>query len=303
MYIRYDEIFKGGTFGTNDTFVYDTSEHRSFLDTYATFDKMRFEELFEVQFYEKDILVESSKYTMRLLESIMHRDDYRELYHGPSVVRLVKNNKKYKLYFNETLPSFETSDAKIWIKNGKLHRTSGPAKIKTNMNSRVEIWYNNGKFHRDDNLPAQLIYYIDSHSNESLQSSHFFKNGKKIKYIDHYEDTYQLKILDKNNNLHNEDGPAEIEYNSSGVETGLCSYYYKGKRHRLDGPAYICKDHSNVIWYHFYIDNKFIGSKSANTNVEPPEYKVSVNAYLRKKRNQSIRTRDWKLKKLLSLGD
>jgi hypothetical protein len=64
----------------------------------------------------------------------------------------------------------------FWYKNGKLHRTDGPASTYTTGDTH---WYNTGKLHRD--------------------------NGPAVEYADGYVCWYQ------NGNRHRTDGPA-VEY-------------------------------------------------------------------------------------------
>ena len=80
---------------------------------------------------------------------------------------------------------------KHWVKNGKIHRLNGPAKISYDDGlKRFERWYENGKLHRL-NGPAEIWYYETG----LIEAEVWYENGK----------------------LHRLNGPAYIEYQDTGL--------------------------------------------------------------------------------------
>lgn len=109
--------------------------------------------------------------------------------------------------------------------NYKYNREEGPAKIvKRNNRSFINEWYIDGKRHRDK-YPAVENYFND-------------ENDFVIHHIDVETNMLLKKGIYKwyeNDLLHrNTDNPAVIIIDNIGK---TLSYYYKGKIHRLLGPA------------------------------------------------------------------
>ena len=88
-------------------------------------------------------------------------------------------------------------ESKLWYKNGRLHRTDGPA---VEWPNGYKEWYLNGKLHKEDG-PARE-----------------WPDGNKLEWW-------------LNNKRHREDGPA-IE-----CKNGHKEWWLNGKLHREDGPA------------------------------------------------------------------
>jgi hypothetical protein len=114
--------------------------------------------------------------------------------------------------FDDVLMIKSDGNTTYYNKNGKKHRTDGPAVEYADRiagASRAE-WWIKGKLHRTDGPAIE------------------YANGTKYWYI--------------KGKLHRTDGPA-VEY-----ATGKKEWYIKGKLHRTDGPAIEMADGTNM-WY------------------------------------------------------
>ena len=120
------------------------------------------------------------------------------------------------------------------MKDGKLHREDGPAKIwlyptydRSKLPTYVigQEWYVNGERHRTDG-PAGFILFINMPGSHN-QSIHGTLNWRKH---------WNLNGVD-----HREDGPSHI------TSKGYISYSVNGQLHRTDGPAVI-DENGQVSW-------------------------------------------------------
>lgn len=87
----------------------------------------------------------------------------------------------------------------------------------------------------------------------------YYENGNKFyKTIRYFDDSKQIKEIEyfKNDNLHNEQGPASILYYPNG-EKHIEYYYCEGKYHRKNGPAIISYfKNGSIRKYYYYYNNE-----------------------------------------------
>ena len=108
--------------------------------------------------------------------------------------------------------SYEGGREERWTKNGKLHRTDGPALLEYHKSGFLwlKAYYHNGLSHKKVG-PATITYK----ANGKLSSEEYYIDG----------------------GLHREDGPATIEYFDHGDGIEWEAWYVNGSMHREDGPA------------------------------------------------------------------
>jgi hypothetical protein len=179
---------------------------------------------------------------------VLHRDD------GPAHA-IYKNGKPVLEHWYQNGSTHRDSDSpacthinndkktEIWYKDNVKHREGAPAQIETRLNDigyDIEKWFFMGVAHRDTKDGPQetwknsvgTVYkqiWLDKdkgHHREDGPSFIMYQpNGQVAKE--------EWKI---NNKLHrdSEDGPAYIDNMNNDIR-----YYWKGKIHRLDGPAWV----------------------------------------------------------------
>lgn len=127
-----------------------------------------------------------------------------------------------------------TPGAKFWYLNNTYHREDGPAVL---WNDGSEEWWQHGEKHRTDE-PAMF--------DPNRGDAQWWVNGQ----------------------LHRVGGPASIQFKANknrGVAgepewvEASSSWFYQDARHRIDGPARICRDGSHEWW--------LFGNKSSETEV------------------------------------
>lgn len=80
----------------------------------------------------------------------------------------------------------------------------------------------------------------------------------KVNYQVFDNNRYKVFYLNKFDQLHNDFGPAQIEYLGKNGEKSLEVYYFNGKRHHLNGPAQISYDSNGDVEEHYIINDKHI---------------------------------------------
>ena len=108
----------------------------------------------------------------------------------------------------------------IWLLNGQIHRTNGPAHIKYRDERITESWYIDGKLHRTDG-PARITYY-DDHKTIDYESWWF------------------------ENKCHRLDGPAKTMYDKNGV-IQWTGWYLDGKKVNDDGDPKLFDERWNEL--------------------------------------------------------
>ena len=123
-----------------------------------------------------------------------------------------------------------TRDKIQWTRNGKLHRTDGPATINVN---GTQWWYINGRVHRYDG-PA--IIYADGTQVWCIDDKCHRTDGPAIINAD------GLQAWFVDDELHRTDGPAVI------YADGLQEWYINGRFHRTDASYNLCRWFARVVY-------------------------------------------------------
>lgn len=140
------------------------------------------------------------------------------------------NDEYYRVFDHPSVIVMRPCSSKLWFKNGKLHRTTGPAYISYDKYGTIfkKMWYFNGKLYRKG-APATIFYW---------------------------DEMIEKEIWYQNDLVHRNDGPAVVDYRKNGLKV-LEQWFEDGKQQRKDGPAWVryCDNCSKIeeIWYH---DNK-----------------------------------------------
>lgn len=119
------------------------------------------------------------------------------------------------------------TDTRMWLRNGLLHRLTGPALI---VATDHEAWYREGKLHREDG-PARIFQGIEE----------WWRNGRE-----HRDGGPAFSFPGgcfwyQNGEFHRDDGPADVSDTAQ-------SWYRHGRLHREDGPAVVYTD-GLECWY------------------------------------------------------
>lgn len=132
-------------------------------------------------------------------------------------------------------------------KNDKLHREDGPAFIEfsDDENPISEQWYIRGRKGRKDG-PAETRYYLNG--KPKLQK--WFINGSFGRKdggptVVEYDQSGKIKTeqwLDSYGLSNRKDGPAFVSADGTKI------WYYKGNRHRFDGPAVESPEGNQYYW-------------------------------------------------------
>ena len=120
----------------------------------------------------------------------------------------------------------------IWMVNGKLHRTDGPAMELANGDKE---WWLNRKLHRTDG-PA--VEYANG-------GKEWWVNGERHRTDGPAVELPHRKVWYVNGKRHRTDGPA-VEW-SIHSDSGK-QWWINGKRHRTDGPAIERSDGEKQWW-------------------------------------------------------
>ncbi len=149
------------------------------------------------------------------------------------------------------------SDGCEWYFNGQLHRDNGPAVISE---EKGLSWYKHGKLHRL-NGPAYIWYksikkwYVDGKLHRI--------NGPAI--IDHGRQEWFYRGL-----RHRVKGPAYDDY-----DKGHREWFYYGKRHNTNGPAYIDLKNGIKEWFHHGKYHRIDGAAVIRRNEKIKQYWVN----------------------------
>lgn len=148
------------------------------------------------------------------VNDIWHRVD------GPAVEYFDGTKKWFyhgKLHRDNDAPAIEYSDGtNVWYQNGQLHRINGPAIAFSNGST---LWYQHGLLHRDQN-DEPAVEYLENSAEWDLA----------INIIQKYRCDFNEFVL------------ANIGHNNR-------QWFKFGKRHRIDGPAFVDFKNYMMVWY------------------------------------------------------
>jgi hypothetical protein len=145
--------------------------------------------------------------------------------------------EKYNLKFQYhclTGPAKIDSDGEHWYRNGKKHRTGGPAFIG---NDGLLEWYQYGKLHRVGGPAVE-----DGYHQEWWVKGKTHRIGAPAVYFGERKEWWV------DGEIHREDGPA-IE------DVDCLEWRIEGKLHRQNGPARITIGNKGRLFYQWWIND------------------------------------------------
>lgn len=156
----------------------------------------------------------------------------------------------------------------------KKHRDNKPASVVKKDNVLQLSFYQNDKIHRD-NKPA-YIEYVD----EVLFIKSYYENGVMRDGFSHFvyypNGNVKSRICYLNDKIHNDNGPAKIQYYENGVV--YCIQYFKYGFYCNTGPIIITFYPNGHVKSKDYnrTDNKYIGHieyyENGNVKIEDNKY-------------------------------
>lgn len=185
------------------------------------------------------------------------------------VVRLL-NPDSYGIYKDGKLhsvhdqPSFVSREAslgkKVWHKNGKRHRKTGPAVVVKSTNE--ELYYLDGVSYKKETWENKLRQQEETNTQEPTSSENEEENPDRIKYkkvksveAAYHDKTFTGAVIDeegkmaflKEGKYHREDGPAFLnpKRNKFSIYEG---WWLNGVQHNLNGPARVNNDGSSSYY-------------------------------------------------------
>lgn len=180
---------------------------------------------------------------------------------------VIKNSTGLRGIVRPPLHSWIPSGTTVYVLDGKMHRSDGPACI----GADIEIWIQNGKYHRTDG-PALIIGVY----------KYWYLNGNMHRYPDSTGEIGPALIVEdrqmwfRHGSLHRDgDMPAVITNNNK-------EWYKNGTRHRLNGPAIIKNGFKE-----YYINGKLLSRKEfviARDKIYANQRKKAAKRKLRKLR-------------------
>jgi len=233
---------------------------------------------------------------------------------SPSSKFYDKNNKITSHFHNNgvifrTIKDLPTTKTEVWVNGaGSFHREDGPAYTFYDKETKttIEEYYLDGEnIEKEDFLkmdkeemmqgkikkpalkeqPLSTLKESAVKDNNSFKVENKYLNNKLYKRIVSYKD--RVATWDAGNLLHSFDDEPAIKYNS-----GKKEWYYKGKLHRVNGPAIVYA--SGLEWYYldgnvmskedfkskkdqFFTTNEFVEEEIKTPQVDPlPSLKAKL---------------------------
>lgn len=170
-----------------------------------------------------------------------------------------------------------------WIVDGKLHNTDGPALIEWDCRGvkRLEIWKINGEFHH---AGAPAYQKWSSRGKLEEEGWSIIHNGESVEhriggpaYREWNDDIVTLEEWYYLGKEHRENRPAYIIRDANG-EITHAQWRHHGRLHRLDGPCWYAREKSYTSDNHceWYIDGCPTSKSEAKKILRPREFKAVV---------------------------